>query len=341
LFFRGEYAAARSHLEQGIALIDPMVQWPQALRHGEAPGVRCLTVAALTLWCLGYPEQALRHSLEGLALAQTLTDPYSLAHAQHWAASLQRHRREVPAVLAQAEAILALATAQEFPVYVEHGVCWRGWALAMQGQGKAGLDQMHKGLQTLLDKGLELSRPLWLILLAEATGHVDQVEEGIRLVAEAITVLEASGRGDMLAEAYRIQGVLLLRQAAPDVVEAEACFQQALAIARHQQAKSWELRAAMSLSRLWQRQGKGAAAYQVLAEVYAWFSEGFDTPDLREAGALLATLKGNAMAPTCGLRWARYPGVAQFAESGLQHIGMKQVLDRFYSAVPPTLSSHA
>jgi hypothetical protein len=227
LFFRGEYAAARLHLEQGSALIDPTVHWPQALRHGEAPGVRCLTVAALTLWCLGYPEQALRHSQDGQALAQALADPYSLVHAQHWAASLQHRRREVPAVLAQAEAILELATAQEFPVYVAHGVCWRGWALAMQGQYEAGLDQIHKGLEALRVKGLELSRPLWLVLLAEATGqHVGQVVEGLRLVAEAITVLEASGRGDMLAEAYRVQGVLLLQRTAPDVVDAEACFQQ-------------------------------------------------------------------------------------------------------------------
>ena len=341
LFFRGEYTAARSHLEQGIALIDPTVQWPQALRHGEAPGIRCLSVAALTLWCLGYPEQALQRSQEGLVLAQTFADPYSLVHAQHWAASLQHRRREVPAVLAQAEAILALATAQEFPVYVEHGICWRGWALAMQGQGEAGLGQMHKGLEALLVTGLELSRPLWLVLLAEAAGHVGQVEEGIRLVAAALTMLEASGRGDMLAEAYRVQGVLLLQQAAPDVVEAETCFQQALTIARRQQARSWELRAAMSLSRLWQHQGREAAAYAVLAEVYGWFTEGFDTADLQEARALLAVLEDNAVTKPCGFRPVRCPGVTPFVESDLQSVGIKQVPYYPYSVAPAALSRQA
>src|SRR5262249_24825384 len=128
------------------------------------------------------------------------------------------------------------------------------------------------------------------VLLAEAAGHVSQVEEGLCLLTEALAVLETSGRGDLLAEAYRLQGEFLLCQASQDTAQAEACFQQALAIARRQQAKSWELRAAMSLARLWQQQGKGAAAYQVLAEVYGWFTEGFDTADLREAHALLAAL---------------------------------------------------
>ena len=118
----------------------------------------------------------------------------------------------------------------------------------MQGQGEAGLAQLQQGLAALLATGQELLRPLCLVLLAEAAGHAGQVEEGLRLLAEALAVLETSGRGDMLAEAYRLQGELLLRQAVPDAAQAEACFQQALAIARRQQAKSWELRAAMSLS---------------------------------------------------------------------------------------------
>jgi predicted ATPase len=133
-------------------------------------------------------------------------------------------------------------------------------------------------------------RPLFLILFAEAAGHAGQVEEGLRLLTEALAVLEASGRGDVLAEAYRLQGALLLRQAIPDTAQAEACFQQALAIARRQQAKSWELRAATSLARLWQQQGKRAEAYDLLAPIYGWFTEGFDTADLQEAKALLEEL---------------------------------------------------
>jgi predicted ATPase len=160
----------------------------------------------------------------------------------------------------------------------------------MQGQSEAGLTQLRQGLAAVVATGQELSQPFGLILLAEAVGHTGQVEEGLRLLAETLTAFEASGRGDLLAEAYRLQGEFLLRQAVPDVAHAETCLQQALAIARRQQAKSWELRAALSLSRLWQRQSKRAAAYDLLAPVYGWFTEGFDTADLQEAKALLEAL---------------------------------------------------
>ena len=135
-----------------------------------------------------------------------------------------------------------------------------------------------------------LTQPLALVLLAEAVGHAGQVAEGLRLLAEALEVLEASRQGDLLAEAYRLQGALLLRQAVPDAAQAAACFQQALAIAGRQQAKSWELRAATSLARLWQSQDKCQEAYELLAPVYNWFTEGFDTADLQDARALLEAL---------------------------------------------------
>jgi predicted ATPase len=290
LFHLGEYAAAQTHLEQGIALSDPTAQQALALRHDVAPGVTCLAYAANILWCLGSPAQALRRGQEALALAQTLAHPYSLAFAQFWAASLHYRRREAPAVQAQAEALLTLATAQRFPLWVGLGTCWRGWALAMQGQGEAGLAQIHQGLAVVLAAGYMLARPLCLALLAEATGHAGQVDEGLRLLAEALTAFEASERGDMLAEAYCLQGALLLRQAAPEAAQAEACFQPALAIARRQQAKSWELRAAMSLGRLWQQQAKRDEARELLAPIYGWFTEGFDTADLQETKALLEEL---------------------------------------------------
>ncbi|MGH8064441.1 MAG: adenylate/guanylate cyclase domain-containing protein [Candidatus Entotheonellia bacterium] len=287
LFYLGDYAAARTHLEQGIALTDPTAQRALTLRHDVAPGVRCLALAAFTLWCLDSPAQALRRSQEALTLGLALAHPQSLAFAQHCAAFLHQRRREAPAVQAHADALLTLATAQRFPLYLGWGACWRGWALAMQGQGEAGLAQIHQGMTTLLVTGQTLSHPLCLVLLAEAAGHVSQVEEGLRLLAEALEAFETSGRGDMLTEAYRLQGELLLRHAVPDATQAEACFQQALAIARRQQAKSWELRAATSLSRLWQRQGKRDEAHQLLAPIYCWFTEGFDTADLQEAKALL------------------------------------------------------
>jgi predicted ATPase len=133
---------------------------------------------------------------------------------------------------------------------------------------------------------------LFLVVLAEAAGHVGRVTEGLRLLAEALEALKANAQGDMLAEAHRLQGELLLRQAVADATQAEACFQLALAMARRQQAKSWELRAAISLARLWQRQGKHAAAHELLASIYGWFTEGFDTADLQEARVLLEALAG-------------------------------------------------
>jgi predicted ATPase len=290
LFNQGEYALTRRHAEQGIALTDPRGQRAVAFRYDVAPGVMCLVCTAQTLWCLGYPTQAVRRHQEALALAQALIHLLSLPLTQQWAAWLHYRRREVLAVHVQAETLLSLATAQGFPLYVGYGTYWRGWALAMQGQGEAGLAQMHQGLAAVLATGNEAARPRYLILLAELSGPAGQVEEGLRLVAEALRAFEAGGQGDMLAEAYRLQGALLLRQSTPDPTQAETCFQQALTIARRQQAKSWELRAATSLARLWQRQGKRAEAHALLAPIYGWFTEGFDTADLQEASVLLAEL---------------------------------------------------
>ena len=290
LVFLGEYRAARKHLEQGIALAAPAAQRAQALRNGVASGVACRAFAAITLWCLGYPAQAVRQSQEALTLAQELAHPYSLTLAQHFATWLHYRRREASAVQALADALLTLATAQEFPLHVGYGTCWRGWALAMQDQRGAGLEELRQGMAAVLATGQHLSRSSCVILLAEAVGHTGQIEEGLHLLTEALEAFEASGRGDMLTEAYRLQGGLLLRQAIPDVPQAEACFQQALVIARRQQAKSWELRAAMSLAHLWQQQGQRTQAYDLLAPIYSWFTEGFDTADLQDAKALLDSL---------------------------------------------------
>jgi DNA-binding winged helix-turn-helix (wHTH) protein/predicted ATPase len=290
LFQLGEYAPAWRHLEQGIALIDSIAQRALVLRHGDAPGVACLSFAALTLWCLGYPVQAVQRSQEALALALALDHPFSLAAAQHYAAFLHHHRHEALAVQTLAGTLLTLATAQGFPLYVAYGSCWQGWAGAMQGEAVAGLAELREGLAAVLTTGQTLARPFCLILLAEAAGHTGQVEEGLRLMTEALTAFEDSGRGDLLAEAHRLQGELLLAQEGSAEEGAAACFEQALDIARRQQAKSWELRAAISLSRLWQKQGKRAEAHALLARVYHWFTEGFDTADLQEAKALLEEL---------------------------------------------------
>jgi predicted ATPase len=290
LFFLGEHPAARAHLEQALTLIDPTAQRVLALRYGVAPGVWCLAFVALTLWSLGYPVQAMQRSQESLAQAQALAHTPSLMFARHFAAYLHYLWREAPVVQAQAEALLTLATAQEFPLMVGYGTLWQGWAFAMQGRGTEGMVLLHRGLAAVMAAGVMLARPYCLVMLADVTGHTGQIEDGLRLLAEALTVLKANGQGDRLAEAYRLRGILLLRQPTPDATQAEACFQQALTVARHQQARSWELRAAMSLSRLWQQQGKRQEAHDLLAPVYNWFTEGFDTADLQDAKALLDEL---------------------------------------------------
>jgi predicted ATPase len=286
LFFLGEYAAAQTHFEEGSAL--PDVPEPRLLALRGIAKVRCLPYRACMLWYLGYPAQALRQSQ--VAQAQALAQPYHLAMVRNFAAFLHYLRRDASAVQAEADALLTLATAQGFRLWEVGASMWRGWALAMQGEDEAGQARLRQTLAELLATGQMLSQPLCLVLLAEAVGHTGQVEEGLGVLAEALTAFEASGRADVLAEAYRLQGAFLLRQAVSDAARAEICFQQALAIARRQQAKSWELRAAMSLARLWQQQGKCAEAYELLAPIYGWFTEGFDTADLREAKALLEAL---------------------------------------------------
>jgi predicted ATPase len=180
--------------------------------------------------------------------------------------------------------------AQGFPFWVANAAIWRGWGLVIQGQHATGLAQMRQGMQEVLAMGNAGARLHHLRLLAEALGHAGEVERSLGLVVEALEQIETASQGDSLSETHRLHGVLLLQQDVPDPARAEMCFQQALIIAREQQAKAWEIRAAVNLSRLWQQQGKRAEAYELLAPVYGWFTEGFDTADLQEARALLAGL---------------------------------------------------
>jgi len=245
---------------------------------------------ALVLWMLGYPDQAVQRSQEALTLAHALAHPYSLAYTLFVSAVLRRYRREWQMAQAHAEAALALATEHGFARYVALGAVLQGVVRAMQAQGETSMAQMCQGLAAV--RGMdqtELQRSS-LIMRAEVAEHAGEVEEGLALVAEALRALEANGQGDLLAEAYRLKGAFLLRQPVPDASAAEACFQWALDVARRQQAKAWELRAATSLARLWQQHGKRTAAYELLAPVYGWFTEGFDTADLQEAKALLDAL---------------------------------------------------
>jgi len=236
---------------------------------------------------LGYPDQALTRIHEMLTYVQGLSHAFSLMRALSYAALLHQLRREVRATQERAEAAFALLTEQGFGQWVGAVTFQQGWVLAAQGQLEEGIAQMHHGLAARRATGAVDKLSEHLAWLAEAYGGIGQAEEGLRLLAEALAHVDTTGERHFEAEVYRVKGELLLQQAVPDAPQAEACFQQALAIARRQEAKSWELRAALSLSRLWQQQGQRAAARELLGPIYGWFTEGFDTPDLQEAQARL------------------------------------------------------
>jgi predicted ATPase len=286
----GALPAARQHLEEAIARYTPDQRRALVVRMGLDPGVACCAYAAWNLWLLGYPVQALARVHEALALAHALSHPFSLAWAQCMAAWVSQFRRDVPAVHAQAEAAVALSTAQGFPLYAALGTIFRGWALAVQGQGEEGLAQVRQGIAAWRATGAALQVPYFCTLLAEVCDHLGHPADGLQALAEAHTLVEQHEERWWEAEVCRLGGVLLLRQPGTPQAEAETWLQRALDVARRQEAKALELRVAMSLARLWQQQGKCTDARELLAPVYNWFTEGFDTADLQEARALLDAL---------------------------------------------------
>ena len=297
LTFLGELLPARTHLEQGMALYDPQQHRALALLYGQDLKVVCQSWAALVLWLLGYPDQALQTGHEAIALAQELAHPYSLIYALNWMTMLHLCRRERQAAQERTEGVLAIGREYGIAMFAASGTLWQGWGLAAQANlsgrsGEEGMAQMRQGLAAWRATGAGVFQPYYLALLAEAYGADGQAEEGLRVLAEALTVVDNTAERYWEAELHRLTGELLLRQAVPHPHQAEACFQQALALARRQQAKSLELRTAISLSHLWQQQGKRAEAYDLLAPIYGWFTEGFDTADLLEAKALLDRLQG-------------------------------------------------
>jgi TOMM system kinase/cyclase fusion protein len=290
LFFLGAVALAHTHFVQGLALYDPQQHRASAFLYGEDGGVVCKSLAAWTLWCLGYPNQGLTRSHEAVALAQQMASPFSVAFALSCEAEFHQFRREQGCTQGRAEAAISLTTEQGFPFFMAFGAILRGWALVHQGQAQAGIDQINQGLRGLRATGAELGRSYWLALLAEAYGILGKPETGLAVLGEALTLADATGERWYESELYRLKGELLLQQNSNNEDEAEACFHNAISIARAQQAKSFELRTATSLARLWQSQGKREAARQILGDVYGWFTEGFDTADLQDAKALLDEL---------------------------------------------------
>ena len=296
LWWLGEFAPARLLQEQGMAFYNPRQHRSQAFLYGQDPGMACRTYAAVALWRLGYPDQALTRMYEALTLAQALSHPFSLAWAFACVAWLHQFRREWPRTQEWAEEAIRLATEQGFPFMGAWGTFWRGWTLAAQGQEVEGIAHMRQGLAIHRATGAELARPYLLALLAEVYGHVGQTGEGLNIVGEALEAVNKTEEREYEAELYRLKGELSLKsqvQGRQSTIEAEAetYFHKAVNIARSQQAKSFELRTATSLARLWQQQGKRDEAQALLAPIYGWFTEGFDTTDLQEAKALLEDLE--------------------------------------------------
>jgi predicted ATPase len=290
LFWMGAVTAAQTHFTQGIALYDPQQHRASAFLYGEDAGVICRIFGAWALWYLGYPDQGLAQSQEAVTLAQQIMHPISLSFVLSCAAVFHQFRREGRATQERAEAVMSLAKEQGFPLWVMFGTVLRGWALAHQGQAQEGIEQLHQGLITHCVTRGEIVRPYLLALLADVHGTIEKPEAGLTALAEALTLMDTTGERVWEPELYRLKGELLLQQSLDNQAEAETCFQHAISIAQNQSAKSWELRSATSLARLWQQQGKRQEAHDLLAPVYHWFTEGFNTLDLKDAKALLEEL---------------------------------------------------
>ena len=289
-FWLGDFAQAHTYCQHALTLYDAQQLPTPPFLYGEHPNVQCLVTLARVLWYLGYPDRALQRIREACTLAEELAHPSSLAHVLYHELSIHQHRRNAESTLQQAEALITMADDQAFPFWAFAGRVQQGWAQVALGQSEAGLQKMHQGRESLIAINADIFRPGFLMLQADACGKAGQIDAGLRFLAEAKTTMESSQTYYIAAEICRLKGELILQQSISNAAQAAACLHHALDIARHQHAKSWELRAALSLSRLWREQDRRVEAHQLLTEVYGWFTEGFDTADLQDAKALLDDL---------------------------------------------------
>jgi len=306
LFYLGEFSSAREYLQEAVALYQPPRGRSWVLGLGADPGARCLAWAAWTLWILGYPARALARMEEALSVAEQMSHAFTRAWVLHFAATLHSWRGELQLTQERAELEIGLSTEQNFVRWLAGGMVRRGWVMAMTGAPEEGIAQLSQGVATWRAMAGELGLTSILAQQAEAYGKGGRIKDGLSVLAEALALVERNAEHYYEAELHRLKGELLLQAAVQDLEdhpqrpssapsalqteEAEACFRQALDIARRRQAKMHELRAALNLARLWQMQGKRGEARQLLADIYGWFTEGFDTLDLRDARDLLEVL---------------------------------------------------
>ena len=288
LFWRGEFPSARAHLEQAIALYDPREHRSLALTYGEQAGVPTRGFAAHTLWYLGYPDQAFEAMHKALAIATEHNHPWTIVMINVFAAWLHAYRREFHLVRQPAETALNLASEQQLAFFVGHATVLEAWARVQQGGGKQAIADIRSGIAAYRATGAELESSYWFALLADACATIGAIEEGLAALTEALNLVAMTGVLFCHAELLRLKGELFLKRNEPN--QAEASFREAINVASVQRAKLLELRAAMSLARLWRDQSKVQQAQELLAPVYGWFTEGFDTRDLKDAKALLEEL---------------------------------------------------
>jgi predicted ATPase len=291
LLFSGKFALSRSHLEEAIALCDPIsYRW---LVHqsgtGTSPQIASQAFLGNVLLCLGYPDRALARSNAAIADARRLTYPPSLALSLSIGARQLSLAGDNAALDARAGELMTVAIEQGFPYWRALATAYHGWAIVKNGDVTKGMSLLRTGSAAYRATGSEAWMSHIMVLLAGACEIAGQFEEGLTLLDEALQIVERTGERWLAAELHRHKGQLLLRQGHTEA--AEELYRKALSIAVEQEAKLWELRAAMSLARLRRDQGRRAEARDLLAPVYGWFTEGFATPDLRDAKALLDELE--------------------------------------------------
>jgi predicted ATPase len=293
LMLVGRFASAQSHLEDGMALYDPISHRSLGQQAGSGdPHVNLQAYSAIVLFCLGFPDQALARSGAAIADARRLAHPPSLALSLSLGTLPLSLVGDNAALDERAAQLVAVATEQGFPVWRAMGTVHRGWVMVKNGDLNRGISLLRSGWAAYRATGTDMWTPYNSALLASACEIAGQIEESLTLLDDALQIVERTGQRWFAAELYRHKGQLLLRQGHTEA--AEELYRKALNIAQEQEAKLWELRAAVSLARLRRDQGRHAEARDLLALVYGWFTEGFDTPDLMEAKALLDELGRNA-----------------------------------------------
>src|SRR6185295_13107796 len=273
---------------RAIALYDPVQHHGLARVLGNDQGISALSYSAQNLWYLGQADAALARACEAVTLARKLDDPFTLAFALFFETHLHVLRRDVAAHLDRAAELIALSQAQSFPLWLGLGRVYHAAARVTQGDPSA-LAEIMEGLALVAETGTQLGAPGIFAVLAEAQRAAGQLAEAQGTVATGLAVAAHTGQPFFDAELHRLDGDLILATGGT-ADEAAARYHRALAIAREQGARSFELRAATSLARLWRDQGKRAEARDLLAPIYEWFTEGFDTRDLIDAKALLIEL---------------------------------------------------